>query len=205
MWVVGLTGGIGSGKTAASNAFAQLGVAVVDADVVARIVVEPGTEALSAIAGHFGADVLLSDGNLNRPAMRQKIFANADEKQWLESLLHPLIAKEIKRQLATARSPYAILVSPLLLEIDQANVCDRILVVDVNEETQVARTIARDGNDEDQVRRIIAAQSNRQKRLDNADDVIDNSTNLTDLQAQVAKLHSNYMELARHQTEDTHD
>ena len=144
-FVVGLTGGIGSGKTAASDWFAAQGIVVVDADLVSRQVVEPGRPALARIREHFGDTVLQADGSLDRAALRNIVFAAPDERRWLEQLLHPLIAQEIVRQLAAAGSPYALLVSPLLFETGQKAFVKRTLLVDVPAEVQRARTAARDG------------------------------------------------------------
>lgn len=197
MFVVGITGGIGSGKTAVSERFAARGVAVVDADVASRAVVEPGRPALDAIAEHFGRELIRADGTLDRAALRTKVFADPAERQWLEALLHPKISEHIAEQLAAATSEYAILVSPLLLETSQARFAHRVLVVDVPEELQVARTMARDDNDEAQVRAIMAAQASREARLARADDVIVNDADLDTLDARVAELHERYLELAR--------
>lgn len=197
MFVVGVTGGIGSGKTAVTDAFAEYGIDVIDADVASRIVVEPGTEALARIAEHFGPAILQSDGSLDRAALRRVIFADPAAKRWLEQLLHPLIGAEIRRQLEAARSPYTIFVSPLLVESGQRQLCDRLLVVDVPESVQLERTMARDSNDAEQVRRIIASQADRQQRLAAADDVIENTGTLDELRARVAELHHVYLELAR--------
>ena len=199
MFVVGVTGGIGSGKTAVTNAFAALGIDIVDADVAARVVVEPGTAALAQIAQHFGPAILQADGGLDRAALRKIVFADADAKHWLEQLLHPLIGAEIRRQLDTAHSPYAIFVSPLLVESNQRQLCDRLLVVDVPESVQLARTMLRDNNDAEQVQRIIAAQAGRQQRLALADDVIENTGTLEALQQRVAELHRDYLALAQTQ------
>lgn len=196
VFVVGVTGGIGSGKTAVTNLFAELGVTIVDADIASRIIVEPGKPALQAIAAHFGAEMLLTDGTLNRAAMRARIFSNVDDKRWLEQLTHPLIGQEIQRQLDDAKSPYAILVSPLLIEGNQHTFCHRILVVDVPEDTQLQRTIQRDNNDAGQVKRIIASQATRAQRLSRADDVIENTGTLDDLRYKVAALHQQYLQLA---------
>ena len=196
MFVVGLTGGIGSGKTAVSDYFKALGIDIVDADIAARIVVEPGTPALASIADHFGADLLLADGTLNRAALRKKIFADSQHKQWLESLLHPLIAAQIQKGIESAQSPYVIFVSPLLVESSQKNLCDRLLVVDVPEQLQLARTMQRDNNEEEQVKRIIASQASRQQRLAIADDIIENSAGLAELHHQVDNLHQHYLQLA---------
>jgi len=196
MFVVGVTGGIGSGKTAATDAFAALGIAIVDADIASRKVVEPGSAALRQIAAHFGAQILRSDGALNRAALRHIIFANTAEKNWLEQLLHPLIATEIQHQLQTATSPYVVFVSPLLTESNQHELCDRILVIDAPEELQLQRTMQRDNNDAAQVQRIIASQASREFRLQHADDVIANTGSLEYLTQQVAALHARYLQLA---------
>ncbi|MDY6829472.1 MAG: dephospho-CoA kinase [Pseudomonadota bacterium] len=196
MYVVGLTGGIGSGKTAVSDRFASHGVTVVDADLAARVVVEPGRPALSAIAEHFGSHLISAQGELDRAQLRAKVFADESERKWLEGLLHPLIADEIQQGLASAHSTYAILVSPLLLETTQHQFVDRILVVDAPVELQVARTMERDQNDEAQVRAIIAAQSNRDVRRDGADDILLNDGPLSALHAQVDALHQRYLGLA---------
>ena len=172
---VGITGGIGSGKSAVTRRFEQHGITVVDADLAARVVVEPGKSALDAIAEHFGQALIQANGTLDRAALRQRVFADDKERLWLEQLTHPLIAQEILDQLAAARSPYTILSSPLLLETSQKDLVDCVVVVDVPEETQLARTIARDNNDADQVKRIMAAQMQREDRLGQADIVIDNS------------------------------
>lgn len=201
MFVVGLTGGIGSGKTAVSDRFAARGIAVVDADVAARIVVEPGQSALASIAEHFGKDLLTTKGELDRAALRARVFADPEERVWLEALLHPRISKCIAEQLATASSDYAILVSPLLFETNQVRFTHRVLVVDVPEALQLERTMARDNNDEAQVRAIMAAQSSRQDRLDKADDVIVNDADLDSLDARVGELHEHYLAAARNADE----
>ncbi len=196
MLVIGVTGGIGSGKSAVTRRFAALGVDVIDADVVAREVVEPGTPALDAIREHFGEGVMQGE-QLDRAALRQRIFSDPDAKLWLEALLHPLIGEELLRQLAAARSPYAILVSPLLVESGQHVLCQRVLVVDVPESVQLQRTMQRDTNDAVQVRRIMASQASREQRLARADDVIDNSGEEAALDGQVQRLHRRYLDLAR--------
>ena len=202
MFVVGLTGGIGSGKTAVSDRFAALGIAIVDADVASRVVVEPGRPALVDIAEHFGAEVIDAGGALDRAALRTRVFSDPNERRWLEQLLHPRIADEIRSGIAGATSPYTMLVSPLLLEAGQAAYANRILVVDVPVDVQIARTMARDDNDEAQVRRIIAAQSPREDRLARADDVIENDEGLDALDRAVAELHSRYLTLAAAREDD---
>ncbi|MFE8072076.1 dephospho-CoA kinase [Marinobacteraceae bacterium S3BR75-40.1] len=200
MWVVGLTGGIGSGKSTVASLFENKGIVTVDADEVAREVVEPGQPALKAIADHFGADILDRKGRLDRTTLRHRIFADEAERKWLEALLHPLIRESIVEQLRTAESPYAILVSPLLLETDQHALCQRVLVVDVPPETQIQRTVSRDNNTEEQVRRILAAQMNRDERLAKADDVIDNTDTLDIVAHHVDQLHEEYLALSEQGT-----
>ncbi|WP_372864889.1 dephospho-CoA kinase [Spongiibacter sp.] len=194
--IIGLSGGIGSGKTAVSDRFAQRHITVVDADIIAREVVEPGSAALERIREHFGDDMLDSHGKLRRAALRQRIFSEPDEKQWLESLLHPLIAEKTLEQLSNIASPYGLYVSPLLVEGGQKALCDRLLVVDVSESTQLRRTMTRDDNDRSQVERIMASQASRQQRLDAADDVLDNSGDLASLDSKVEALHQRYLVLA---------
>ena len=160
-YIVGLTGGIGSGKTAVSDRFSELGIKVVDADVCARIVVEPGKPALRSIVEHFGNDVLNPDGSLDRAKLRQIVFADEPARKWLETQLHPLIFDEMWSQLQSAESPYAILVSPLLIEAGQTALCQRVLVVDVPEDIQLARATARDANSAEQIKAIMATQASR--------------------------------------------
>jgi dephospho-CoA kinase len=195
--VIGITGGIGSGKTAVSDRFKALGVTVVDADIASRVIVEPGRPALVAIAEHFGCDVIQADGSLDRGELRRRVFADPGERRWLEQLTHPLINEHIREELEQAESPYAVLVSPLLAETGQSRFCHRILVVDVPEEVQVRRTMARDANDEAQVRKIIEAQASREQRLALADDVIVNDSSLEVLDEEVARLHQVYTEMAQ--------
>jgi len=194
--IVGLTGGIGSGKSAVSERFKAAGVKVVDADYASRVVVEKGQPALKKIAEHFGADILLDDGTLNRALLREKIFATEAERKWLESLLHPLINQYIFSELASATTPYAILENPLLFETGQAERCNRILVVDVPVELQVKRVMARDNNPEEQVRAIIKAQIPREDRVARADDIIVNDQDLEHLDRETERLHQSYLALA---------
>jgi dephospho-CoA kinase len=199
--VVGLTGGIGSGKTAVSDRFSNLGINVVDADIAARTVVSKGRPALKAIAERFGSQVILNDddplaGELDRPALRNIIFNDPAERKWLEQLTHPLIREEILHGIQSTQSAYCILASPLLIESGQALLCQRILVVDVPESLQLSRTMSRDKNSEAQVKAIIAAQASRTERLGHADDVICNDQSLSELDIQVNKLHQQYLALA---------
>ncbi len=191
--VVGITGGIGSGKTAVTDQLQKLGVTVVDADLAARIIMEPGRPALAAVVERFGNDILLPDGQLDRAALRRTVFEDPQQRRWLEQLTHPLIGEEILRQLSAAASPYVVLSSPLLLETSQKELCDHIVVVDVPEDVQLERTMHRDDNDEGQVRRIMAAQLARAERLAGADSVIDNNGTLADLEAQVEALHADLL------------
>ncbi|MEQ5814528.1 dephospho-CoA kinase [Marinobacter sp. NFXS11] len=191
MAVIGLTGGIGSGKSTVARLFGELGVHWVDADDVAREVVEPGTPALVRIAKHFGEQILTPEGALDRSQLRGIVFEKPEERVWLESLLHPIIREELIRQLnpENYQPPYVLLVSPLLLETDQHELVDRIIVIDVPEETQIDRTMARDTNSREQVERIIAAQMSREDRLARADEVIDNDRPLDEVTRQVRELH----------------
>lgn len=192
--IIGLTGGIGSGKSAVSDCFEKLGVTVVDADVVAREVVEPGTVALKSIADHFGDDILTAEGALDRAALRTLIFSDENQRKWLEALLHPLIRKEIIAQLNQSNSPYSILSSPLLLETDQQALVDRVLVVDVPVELQLERTVQRDNNSTNQVKSIISAQSTRTYKQQKADDIILNIGTIEELQKDVFALHQRYLQ-----------
>ena len=191
--VIGVTGGIGSGKSAVTDRFEQHDITVVDADKAARVIVEPGRPALQSIADHFGKDILLPDGGLDRAALRAKVFADESERHWLEQLTHPLIGQEIFDQLSAADSAYTILSSPLLLETSQESLTDLVVVVDVPEDVQLARTMARDDNDEAQVKRIMAAQMSRSERLEKADIVIDNNRGLAELDELVGELHKEFL------------
>ncbi len=194
--VVGLTGGIGSGKTTVANLFAKLGVTLVDADVIAREVVAIGSEALQQIVDKFGVDALLSDGSLNRSWLRTRVFADESAKQWLNALMHPLIRAEIQRQLNTAKSAYVLLVAPLLIENGLTALTSQVLVVNVSPATQIRRTCARDQVSTSQVEAILAAQCSQSQRLAHAEQVIDNDSDGIDLSEQVAELHAFYLHLA---------
>lgn len=187
--IFGLTGGIGSGKTAVSDRFKALGIHVVDADIAARTAVEPGQPAWQDIKEFFGPDVLLEDQSLNRAWLRQQVFADKNKRKQLEAFTHPRIRDEIIRDLSSSSSAYTLLVSPLLIESGQVALVKKVIVVDVPEETQLERTCSRDNNDAEQVKRIIAAQISRKKRLAQANWVIDNSLPLDTLDARVEALH----------------
>ena len=193
MYVIGLTGGIGSGKSTVGACFKNLGIEVIDADQAARAVVEPGSKTLEEIARHFGSDILLTDGTLDRRKLRTLIFDNETERKWLEALLHPLIRQWIAERINLAKSPYVILESPLLLETNQHQMVDKVIVVDVPEEIQVQRYLQRDGGTEKQVRAIIAAQMPRQARLKKADYIVDNTGSRELLSQQVSSLHKEFL------------
>lgn len=195
-FIVALTGGIGSGKSTVASAFSRLGIDIVDADIIARQVVEPGQPALAALHSKFGDSVLLPDGGLNRAGLRHIIFNSADDKRWVNNLLHPLIHAETQRQLALARSAWCLWVVPLLVENDLHHLANRVLVVDVDRETQLTRTMARDGIGREQAENILAAQATREARLAAADDIIDNSTSPDAVEAYVATLNQRYLALA---------
>lgn len=200
MYVVAITGGIGSGKTTVANQFAELGIEVVDADIIAREVVEPGSPALAAIAAHFGADVIASDGRLDRRQLRERVFTDPQAKGWLNALLHPLIRSEMQRQCAAARSPYCLLVVPLLVENRLTALANRVLVIDVDEATQIERTCRRDGVSREQAEAILAAQASRTERLAAADDVLDNQNGTPEaIKSRIFALHETYLAFASQQ------
>ena len=192
-YVVGITGGIGSGKSAVTDYLETKGITVVDADKVARVVVEPGTSGLAAIAEYFGSDILLPDGGLDRAALRKVVFDNPDERKVLEGITHPRIRVEIARQLGEATSPYVVLASPLLLESGQNSFANYVVVVDVPESVQLSRTMARDDNSEQLVKSIMAAQLDRETRLSRADTSISNDGSLDELYARVDDLHDDLL------------
>lgn len=195
--VVGLTGGIGSGKSAAAKEFARLGATVIDTDAIAHELTGPGGAAVAEVKRLFGAEFVGPSGAMDRKRMRERAFADAGEKRRLESLLHPLIRAEVERRTAAASGPYVVHVVPLLLEsADYRARVGRVLVVDCPEALQVARTRQRSGLAEAEVRRIIDSQIQRQTRLAAADDVIDNSGSIAALQHRVHQLHQNYLRLA---------
>lgn len=198
MFIIGLTGGIGSGKTAASDWFAAQGITVVDADVVAREVVAVGQPALVEIQQTFGDWALLPDGTLNRTALRQHVFENPEDRKKLEQITHSRIHVAMSKQLQAATSPYVILVSPLLLESGKAglaSLCQRILVIDVPESVQRTRAGARDGQTPESIDRIIAVQIKREDRLALADDIVVNDGGLAHLYAQLQAKHEQYLKL----------
>lgn len=197
--VIALTGGIASGKSTVERCFTDLGIHVYDADQAAREVVEPGTDGLEQIIEAFGPEVIGEDGRLDRPAMRQRIFADRDARHTLESIVHPRVRQRLQQLALADTGPYCLLAIPLLAEhIGHYRWVDRVLVVDADEATQIERLIARDGIDEALARRILANQATREQRLAVADDVIDNRGGAIALEPQVAALHERYLALAAH-------
>jgi len=198
MYRVGLTGGIASGKTTVANLFAALGIPVIDTDVIARQVVEPGESALAAVVHAFGQQVLGADGRLDRPRMREQIFGDAQARQQLEAILHPAIRAEMERQSRAAGGPYQVLVIPLLVEGGRREHLDRVLVVDVPETTQIERLVRRDGVPREQAEAALRSQASREARLAFADDVIENTADLVALESRVVRLHEEYLHFAAH-------
>ena len=196
-FVVGITGGIGSGKSAVTDYLETRGITIVDADKVARIVVEPGTSGLAAIAEHFGQDILLPKGALDRAALRKIVFDEPHERKVLEDITHPRIREEIARQLSEAGSPYVVLASPLLLESGQSSFADYVVVVDVPESVQLSRTMTRDGNSEQLVKSIMAVQLDRETRLARSDTSISNEGTLEELHTRVDALHTDLLRRAQ--------
>jgi len=195
-YIVGLTGGIGSGKSAAARVFEELGITVIDTDAIAHALTAPGGAAIAPIRAAFGADYITPDGALDRVRMRELVFTDAAKKRLLESILHPMIRSQTNELAQAARSAYVILMIPLLIEShDYRGRCQRILVVDCPEELQVERVMARSGLAEEQVRAIMANQVTRAVRLAAADDVIDNSRDPAQLRHQVEALHARYLQL----------
>jgi dephospho-CoA kinase len=200
-YLVGLTGGIGSGKSTVANSFKKLGIRVVDADYAARAVVEPGSEALNQIEAYFqplaGDTPIIVEGKLNRSALRAIIFNDADKKSWLEALLHPLISQWIDDQISLpTESPYIILESPLLFETEQHNKVNTALLIDIPPELQIQRASQRDGNSADQIQAIINSQMSRKDKLNKAAYIFDNSQDTKNIDARVMALHQQFLCLA---------
>lgn len=192
-WVLGLTGGIGSGKSAVSAMFEELGIQVVDADIVAREVVEPGSVGLTKITAHFGDEILTSNRTLDRAKLRAIIFADESQKQWLNNLLHPLIRESMLNQLKQATSNYVILVAPLLFENGLEKYCNHTLLIDVPVEVQITRTTARDNVSVELAKQIIASQMSRADKQQKAADILDNNRPLEEVKTDVQKLHEKYL------------
>jgi dephospho-CoA kinase len=196
MLVIGLTGGIGSGKSTVAQLFAAMGVPVIDMDLIARQVVEPGQTALEQITQEFGSYILDDKGRLDRRRLRELIFDSKEKRRRLEAILHPLIRQETQHQLLELDAPYCIVVIPLLFESQQDSLVDRILVIDVPESLQISRTMKRDDITTEAVQKILAAQIDRDSRLAAADDVIDNSVELSQVRDRVAELDQQYCIMA---------
>ena len=194
--VIGLTGGIGSGKSTVAGYFADLGITVVDADELAHALVAPGEPAFGAIVAAFGTASVSPDGTLDRAFLRRRIHTNSEDKQKLEHILHPAIRARMEQMLGDATSPYAIAVIPLLLETGQTDIVDRILVVDIPEALQHERVAGRDGLADNEIHDIMASQANRSTRLSSADDIISNDKDKDALRHRVNELHLQYLELA---------
>ena len=192
-WVLGLTGGIGSGKSAVSAIFEELGIQVVDADIVAREVVEPGSVGFTKITAHFGDEILTSYGTLDRAKLRAIIFADESQKQWLNNLLHPLIRESMLSQLKQATSNYVILVAPLLFENGLEAYCNHTLLIDVPVDVQITRTTARDNVSVELAKQIIASQMSRADKQQKAGDILDNNRPLEEVKTDVQKLHEKYL------------
>lgn len=198
--VVAVTGGVASGKTEVTRRFQALGVPVFDADLAAREALAPGTPGLAAVVHAFGLGVLAADGSLDRRAMRERVFADPAVRQRLEAIVHPAVRERLAAQLSDCRTPYALLAIPLLVETGGRGrwpMIDRVLAVDVPEAVQIARLSARDGIDQALAQRMLAAQATRAERLAAADDVIVNDGPLQALDAEVARLHRRYLDLAK--------
>ncbi len=192
-YIVALSGGIASGKSTIANLFAQLGVPIIDADVIARQVVEIGTDAYKLIVKHFSQEILLPNNEIDRSQLREIIFNNDHERLWLNNLLHPIIQEQTQIQIAQQTAAYVIWVVPLLVENNLHNLADRVLMVDTPEQLQLERLIQRDNIDESLAKKMILSQISSQKRLTYADDIIVNNGDLTSLTAQVNKLHQQYL------------
>lgn len=195
-YIVALTGGIGSGKSTVANAFAALGVTLVDADVIAREMVQPESPALRAIVQRFGPAMLSADGSLDRASLRARVFSEPTEKTWLNGLLHPLIQRQTEQKLRAARAPYVLWVVPLLIENNLQQRANRVLLLDVDRERQIERTISRDGISREQVENILASQVSRRRRPVCADDIIDNGGRPEEIADRVSTLHQCYLSLA---------
>jgi dephospho-CoA kinase len=193
---IALTGGIASGKSTVADLFAEHGVAIIDTDVIAHQLVQPGEPALDEIRAAFGDEVFDTEGRLDRKSMRKIVFSDPSRRQKLESILHPRIREAVVAQSESTEGPYQIIAVPLLVESPIKEFMDRVLVVDCDEDTQLSRLLARDAENEQQARRILGTQASRQDRLAIADDVITNNDDLTDTQSQVNALHSKYVKLA---------
>ena len=195
MLVVGLTGGLGSGKTLVANLFAEFGTPIIDADLITRDFTQPHHEVFTKMITHFGKEYLLPDGNLDRKKLRQRIFDSNQDRMWLENLLHPLVRAKIQEDLQTIMAPYCLIIIPLLIETMPHPFIQRILVVDTLPELQIQRVMDRDGISEDLIKKMLNAQASRDNRLKAADDIIINNGEIEELYPQVEKLHLFYLDV----------
>jgi dephospho-CoA kinase len=200
MLVIGLTGGIGSGKTTVSNMFKELGIEVIDADEIVRCISENNPDIKSKIKEYFGTDALDDDGNLDRKYLRSAVFDNEEKRIWLEKLLHPLVINEIKEEIGKVESDYCVVSVPLLFESGSESLFDRILVVDLPEMMQLQRATTRDESDRKSIEKIAKSQINRKERLSMADDIIDNSGNIDSLKKKVIEYNNLYLDLCKSRT-----
>ncbi|MGP1960016.1 MAG: dephospho-CoA kinase [Arsenophonus sp. NC-TX2-MAG3] len=195
-YIIALTGGAGSGKSTVSDKFASLGVPIIDVDIISRQIVMPNTYALNMIKQYFGSIILNNDGSLNRTKLRKKIFSNSKEKNWLNNLLHPLIHQETQRQLALVNYPYVVWVIPLLIENNLEHLANRVLIIDATPEEQIVRIIKRDKINQQEAKNILSNQVSQRRRLQKANDIINNHDNNLTLNKTIAKLHKKYLQLA---------
>ncbi|MGP1924231.1 MAG: dephospho-CoA kinase [Arsenophonus sp. NEOnobi-MAG3] len=204
-YIVALTGGIGSGKSGVSDKFSSLGVPIIDADIISRQIVMHNTYTLNIIKQHFGSTILNNDGSLNRAKLRKKIFSNSKEKIWLNNLLHPLIRQETQRQVTLVNYPYVVWVIPLLIENNLEHLANHVLIIDVTPEEQIARIIKRDRITQEEAKNILFNQVSRTRRLQKADDMINNHDNKLILDETIAKLHQKYLQLAMNASQQIHN
>lgn len=197
MLIIGLTGGIGSGKSIVADLFARHRIPVIDADIIAREVTAIGQPALNEIANHFGQDILLKDKSLDRAALRKRIFDQPAERIWLEKLLHPIILEKIDEYVNELQAPYCIVVIPLLLETGTQSLIHHTLLVEASEQTRIKRVMARDNISEEQVKAIIATQASQEERHQHADEIIHNDGTLHDIEQAVNKLHQKYLNISK--------
>lgn len=194
---VGLTGGVASGKSTVSDLFQRLGVTVIDADLIARSLLDTGTSCYQQVIAHFGAEVLQHNGEINRAWLRSRIFSDSQAKQALENIIHPEVRRQLLAAADNCKTPYCLLSVPLLIEAQMLDLVDRILVVDVDEKTQLSRLLTRDGININEAHNMLENQCQRADRLSVADDIIDNSQSVSSLMPQVEQLHQRYLELAQ--------
>ncbi|MGP1956473.1 MAG: dephospho-CoA kinase [Arsenophonus sp. NC-PE1-MAG3] len=204
-YIIALTGGIGSGKSTVSDKFSSLGVPIIDVDIISRQIVMPNTYALNMIRQYFGSIILNNDGSLNRTKLRKKIFSNSKEKNWLNNLLHPLIHQETQHQLTLVNYPYVVWVIPLLIENNLEHLANRVLIIDATPEEQMARVIKRDRINQQEAKNILSNQVSQRRRLQKANDIINNYDNNLTLNKTIKKLHQKYLKLAINTSQQIHN